>query len=75
MVLQVIDQDGDTVVLNTGSFKKATASFSLPLDGPVRTLELLPQYCTIPNWIPHGTIQAYFTYKTYNEVHRLGLKI
>ena len=78
----VINIDGEAVALNAGSSKKAASSYYLPLDRPLRALQIIRKCLAeasdniTPNifsHIPRGTIQTIFHYETYDQLRRIGL--
>lgn len=72
----VLNSDGEAVALNAGSQKKAASSFYLPLDRPLRALEILQSLSSfeeLPACIPRGSLQTVFLHETYDECRRLGL--
>ena len=65
----LFDGDGHVVALNSGGRNDSSTSMYLPLDRIVVALEALQRGETPPR----GTLMAELSYRTYDELRRLGL--
>ncbi|ORX61736.1 trypsin-like serine protease [Hesseltinella vesiculosa] len=65
----VLDVHGHAIALNAGGATRSASSYYLPLHRVQRALECLQQQLPIQR----GTLQMEMVYRSYNELHQLGL--
>ena len=69
----VIDLEGQAIALNAGSSKTSASSFYLPLDYPIKVLEIIQSKEKIaPIDIPRGTIQVLFSHESFDQLKRMN---